>query len=175
MNTSITNPPNTQDGNQYSLQSVATHEIDEVLGIGGSGSTIGGGLSGVAVGDLDLFRYAGLGARSYTTDSTATSYFSIDGGATVLSYFNQQGGGSDYADWASDPLPQGFGPQVQDAYSSPGVSPTLGTSELTAFNAIGYSVQSVPEPSSILMVGIGLTLTAWKLRPRESAKTPAPV
>ncbi len=174
LNTSLTSPPNGLNSNTYSLQSVATHEIDEVLGIGGAGSNLGN--SG-AVGDLDLYRYSALGVRSYTTDPSATPYFSINGGATVLSYFNQAGGGSDYGDWASNPNPAGFGPQVQDAFGTPGTSLMLGPNEITAFNVIGYGVlpSSVPEPTSVLMVGVGLALTVWKYRPRKTAKTPAPV
>ncbi len=41
LNTLITSPPNGLAG-FYGLESVANHEIDEALGIGGTGSTIGG-------------------------------------------------------------------------------------------------------------------------------------
>src|SRR5208283_4478842 len=101
LNTSITFPPNANNGSFYGLQAVANHEIDEALGIGGTGSWIGeSGLS--AVGDLDLYRYSASGVRSFSTVQTTSpfSYFSIDGGATVLSYFNQTAG-ADYGDWLS--------------------------------------------------------------------------
>ena len=39
LNTSITYPPSPINGSNYGLQSVANHEIDEALGIGGAGST----------------------------------------------------------------------------------------------------------------------------------------
>jgi hypothetical protein len=164
LNTSITSPPEGLAG-FYGLQAVANHEIDESLGIGGTGSTLGdSGIQGVYAGDLDVYRWscgvAIVGTtcsdpiRSYTTSATAVSYFSIDGGHTILSYFNQVAG-ADYADWASDPIPAGFSPQVQDAFGEPGTNPTLGVNELTAFNAIGYDLipSSVPEPSSILLLG----------------------
>lgn len=173
LNTSITSPPNGLNSNTYSLQSVATHEIDEILGIGGTGSNLG---STGGVGDLDLFRYSAPGVRGYSTNPNATAYFSINGGTTVLSFFNQVAG-ADYGDWKSDPLPAGFGPQVQDAFATPGSAPTLGVNELTAFNVIGYGLvpSSVPEPASVLMVGVGLALTVWTFRTRKPAKTPAPV
>jgi hypothetical protein len=160
LNTSITSPPNSLAGN-YGLEAVATHEIDEVLGIGGTGSTLSGtgSLTG-AVGDLDLYRYSMPGVRSYSNTQTTSplAYFSINGGTTVLSYFNQTEG-ADFGDWLSNPIPAGFGPQVQDAFGEPGTNPALGVNELTAFNAIGYQLTSAtPEPSTLALAGFGL---AW--------------
>jgi hypothetical protein len=146
LNTSITSPPNALAGN-FSLQAVANHEIDEVLGIGGTGSTLTGtgSLTG-PVGDLDLFRYDANGSRSYSNADPNQPYFSINGGATALSFFNQVVG-ADFADWQSDPDHAGFGPQVQDAFATPGVNVALGPNEITAFNAIGYQeLAAVPAP-----------------------------
>jgi PEP-CTERM motif len=167
LNTSITSPPNTLNGNTYGLQSTATHEIDEVLGIGGPGSNLG---NGSTIGDLDLYRYSSTGVRSYST-TAPSSYFSINGGNTVLSYFNQTSG-ADYADWLSNPIPQGYQPQVQDAFGMPGTDPTLGVNELTAFNAIGYALlpSSVPEPSTLTMMGTALLLLAGYGRSRRKQR-----
>jgi len=171
LNTSITSPPNGLSGN-YGLESVAEHETDEALGIGGTGSTLTGtgSLTG-PVGDLDLYRYAAPGVRSYSNTSSTSplAYFSINGGATVLSYFNQTAG-ADFADWLSNPIPAGFSPQVQDAFGQPGTNPTLGANELAAFNAIGYDLQNTtPEPSSFALVGTAL-LGAGFLRRRIQAR-----
>ena len=165
LNTSITDPPGLNNGSNYSLQAVANHEIDESLGIGGAGSTIGDtGFFATGVGDLDLFRYSGVNTRSYSTVQTSTpfSYFSIDGGTTVLSYFNQTDG-ADYADWLSNPVPAGFSPQVQDAFGAPGGNPALGPNEITSFNAIGYDTVA-PEPSSLLLAGLALGLGYFFVR-----------
>jgi hypothetical protein len=171
LNTSITSPPaGTLNGTNYSLEAVAMHEIDESLGIGGTGSTLtgSGSLTG-AVGDLDLFRYSALGVRSYSnTQSTSPlAYFSIDGGATALSYFNQTSG-ADFADWLSNPIPGGFPTQVQDAFATPGTNPSLGANELTAFNVIGYQL-STPEPSTFGLVGLGLVFGCGFVRRKRRA------
>jgi hypothetical protein len=154
------------------MQAVVTHEMDEALGIGGAGSSIGGtGAFANNPGDLDLFRYtcsdpdvattltcpAGDASRSYSPIQTTNpySYFSIDGGNTVLSFFNQTSG-ADYGDWLSNPIPAGFDPQVQDAFGEPGTDPTLGVNELTAFNAIGYDLVA-PEPGTLILFGLGIS------------------
>ncbi len=170
LNTSLTSPPNSLTNN-YSLEAVANHEIDEVLGIGGTGSTIpapGDPLTG-PVGDLDLYRYSAPGVRSYSNVQTISpyAYFSIDGGNTVLSYFNQTQG-PDYGDWLSNPIPTGYEPQVQDAFGTPGTNPTLGPNELAAFSAIGYEVIA-PEPSTCALLGLGLL--GFGLVRRQSAKS----
>jgi hypothetical protein len=162
LNTSITNPPQPNNGSTFGLQAVANHEIDEALGIGGPGSTIGGtGFFATGAGDLDLYRYSAPGVRSFSTTSTTSpfSYFSVDGGNTVLTYFNQTAG-ADYGDWQSNPIPAGFSPQVQDAFATPGAGPALGTNELSAFSAIGYQLTAVPEPATLGTLGAFVTCFA---------------
>ena len=175
-------PPN----NEYSLESVVAHEMDEVLGIGGGGSqlnnVLGGGdsLSGGAVGPLDLFRYGSAGSRSYTTALGPDPYFSINGGSKNLDYFNQNGStdDSDFGDWGNGITGAKAGntpPQVQDAYGAPGTAPSLGPSEMTALDVVGWNLstqgeelESVPEPScaylllgGVMAMGILRRRMAW--------------
>lgn len=171
LNTSITFPPQLNNGSTFGLQAVANHEIDEALGIGGPGSTLTGtgSLTG-PVGDLDLYRYSAPNTRSYTnTNSTSPlAYFSINGGATVLSYFNQTDG-ADFGDWLSNPIPAGFSPQVQDAFATAGTNPALGPNEITAFNAIGYDVVPAPPigfgfPAFFAVGGLLFGVKLWQSR-----------
>src|SRR5262249_52899593 len=109
----------------------------------------------------DLFRYNSSGGRSFTTSSSATAFFSING-TTLLAQFDNQNDGGDFGDWQSNPLPPGVNPQVQDAFATPGATPSLGV-ELTALDVIGYD--PVPAPSighgfsAVLAIG-GLLLGA---------------
>jgi hypothetical protein len=128
----------------YSLAAVAMHEIDEVLGLG---SIL------PAEGDPfveDLFRWSATGVRSFTTSCTTAAYFSIDGGATNLAGLNC-GNAGDYGDWSSSAVPQ-----VQDAFGTPGSTPTLNSAspEVIALDVIGYNL--VPEPASTLALASGL-------------------
>jgi len=166
LNTSITFPPGSNNGSNYFLQAVANHEIDESLGIGGAGSTVGdtGSFFSNNPGDLDIYRYTAAGARTYTTTGD-DAWFSINGGTTDLIQFNQAGGGSDYGDWhTSGTL------RVQDAVGTPGATPALGPDEITAFNVIGYDLvqqQTVPEPGTLALLGTSLLgLAALRRRRR---------
>ncbi len=87
----------TIDPGKYDLQGVVEHELDEVLGLG-SALNIPVNFPRLSR-PQDLFRYSANGTPSYDVNA-ASSYFSIDGGATNLVNFNQNGGG-DYGDWAS--------------------------------------------------------------------------
>jgi hypothetical protein len=140
---------------QYDLLQVAYHEINEVLGFTSalrSGEPVP--TSSEPIGVADLFRYDGSGNRSFTTDGSALSYFSIDGSAH-LAGFNQNSGG-DYGDF------NGMGPNVQDAFSTPGLQLDNAVAEKTALEVIGYNLINfgspapIPEPGVSGLLGVAL-------------------
>ena len=148
----------------FSPGRVIQHEVDEVLGIGGAGSTLSSSTTATTFGPLDLFRYSAFHTPSYSNSSTATSYFSIDGGTTNLVNFNQNPGtngqtGGDFGDWSSEGT---TGNYVQLAFTSSSqraASVGLTSPEGIALQAIGYD--AVPEPSTLaicggLLIGLGL-------------------
>src|SRR5262249_50342232 len=73
--------PASYDPNKYSLFGAVCHEIDEALGVASAltGLSNGDAPPTGAISPEDLFRYDQSGARSFTTDSNAVSYFSTDG------------------------------------------------------------------------------------------------
>ncbi len=149
INTSLTNPGTSGSNLEYMLVPVIEHEIDEILGLG---SSLGQNYQVSQPSVEDLFRYSADGVKSYTTNSSASSYFSIDG-RTALAQFDNQNDGGDWGDWQSNPR-LGAPPQVQDAFATPGVDPQLGV-EITALEAIGYNL-AAPEPGTVSLLGFGL-------------------
>ncbi|MDB6017216.1 MAG: hypothetical protein JWR19_1705 [Pedosphaera sp.] len=135
MNLTSVNP----DPSKYSLFAVASHEIDEVLGLGSALNHLNNGDPAPtgAISPEDLFRFDQNGARSFTSDINAAAYFSLDG-TTDLARFNQHAGG-DFSDWYSFNGVQATS-QVQDAYSAPNSFPVLGV-ELRVLDALGYTRQ----------------------------------
>ena len=168
LNTALMNIDRTgpQNAGLYDLQAVTSHEINEILGLG---STLGLGLSAPFNADPspeDLFRYDGIGGRSFNSSNAVSSYLSIDG-TTLLAEFNQSGGG-DYGDWKSVGAAK-----VQDAFGTPGSQPNMGV-EIRALDAIGYDVATAPEPSTWLLITTGLIAGAI-YRKRKTSLVPVPV
>ena len=138
----------------YSLQTVAAHEIDEILGTP-SGLNLN---TPNTIMPIDLYRYTAPGVRSFTNNTSVAPYLSFNGGVTNLVNYNHDGSG-DWGDFAS-----GQGLYVQNAYGPPGTGTVNPTVELQMLDAIGYTVAAVPEPNTLLMLAVGLLAISLKKR-----------
>ena len=161
----------------YDLQSAAAHEIDEVLGIGGNGSTLyqPGATPPESlptdVGPLDFFRYRDPGANSFAYDPSVMTYFSIDGGNTKLVNFNQNGASNaDFGDWGSTNGTRtgNVPPQVQDAFGTPGETSNLGANELIALDVVGYTLLSTPPTTQNAAHAANTFSFGWTALPGQS-------
>ena len=145
------------------------HELNEVLGGGGAGSTLNsqaacGGNPGDffcnKIGPLDPYRYSAAATPSFDTSGAVTSYFSVDGGVTGIVGFNQNSG-ADYADFApSCGTGGGSGQLIQNAFNCTGQyeSFTSASPEYRMLQSIGWTAAAtdVPEPGSMLLMAAGL-------------------
>ena len=138
-------------GKNSQAVSVLEHEIDEALGGGGSGTTLGESVTST-IGPTDFYRYhsttsdcSGITSTpSYTTNSSEISCYSIDGGKTSLVQMNQNhSSNADFGDFANVAV------NIQDAFD-PGATPvyTSVSPEFTMMASIGWDV---PEPATFAL------------------------
>ena len=107
------------------------------------------------------------GTISFTNSSSASSYFSIDGGVTNIVGLNQDPAG-DYGDW----LGSSTVALVQAAFIGHHQADISATSpEGIALDVIGYDPARVPEPSTLALASAGTLLLAgcaWRRRLKNS-------
>jgi hypothetical protein len=116
------------------------HEVDEVIGLGSRLGHTGNDLH-----PQDLFSWSSPGVRNLT--SSATRYFSINGGVTNIVNFNQNSNG-DFGDWLSTACPQAY-PYVQNAFSCTGQSSDIAATspEGIDLDVIGYDLVNASTPT----------------------------
>ena len=164
LNTSstYTGPGSVGPQGNYSLETVVLHEIDEVLGLGSALPSYGTTSGLNAPRPEDLYRYGANGSRSFSTSATS-AYFSLNG-TTDLAQFNNANNGGDYGDWASNPLPAGASPEVQDAFITSNANIPLGPNEFAALQAIGYVQVPDATPLALLAAACGTAMLLLRRR-----------
>lgn len=161
---------------KFDFIDVAEHELDEALGIGSAltglancptGATSCLPATTTSYYSEDYFRYSAPGVRAITTSSSASVYFSYNGGNTMVAQFNQNNSFGDRNDWiygdsgcpAASP-----GPYIQDADTCPNnaVKLTANSPEVAVLGSLGWT--PVPEPGVAWLIAAGLTLIVVKRR-----------
>src|SRR3984957_13335839 len=170
-----TEPVPVYDGHNvtYDATRAVEHEIDEVLGGGGSGSTLNyvsqfgtdnpDSVFTFYQGALDLYRYSAPETPSFSTSEAAGAYLSINGGASEIVGFNNfpQGDYGDFGPNIDSCAGGGFGGPaglIQDAFSCNSETAEKFTSvspEYSMLESIGYDPTVVPEASTWLMLLVG--------------------
>jgi PEP-CTERM motif len=182
-------------GSEYDLTGALEHELDEVLGAGGAGST----LNALAddgtpctsgrfpafcntFGPLDLYRYlTGTTTPSFSDVSNGSmgagiASLSINGGVTDIVGLNQDTAG-DLADFGPEcQTASGGGELIQNAFNCMGPDEAYTTSspEFTMEQSIGWDANptaagGVPEPATFVLVGTAL-IGAAALRRRSISR-----
>ena len=162
----------------FDFTGLAVHELGHALGfISGVDILDGNSSAGTFypasaftyVAPLDLFRCsaasASAGASLDFTADTRTKNFSLDHCATSLATFatgSVHGDGRQASHWKDN-----LGLGIMDPTAAPGELLTVTALDLAAFDAIGWALAPVPEPSS-LALGIGWGLACVFRRRRLS-------
>ena len=167
-------PSNGITSGQYDLVGIAAHEIGHAMGfisgvdqVDTAGGNVNHNNSDYYLTPMDVFRYSsrsGWGIRRDFVADGVNKYFSVDGGITNMGNFSTGiflGDGNQASHWKDN---QGIG--LMDPTAAPSTVLSISANDIRAFDAIGYDLQAVPEP--LTMIGLGVGALAL-LRKRKKA------
>jgi len=177
---------NRSDGitsNKIDFVGAAAHEIGHLLGFTSGVDVLATNSTAPGLNDnqlkyvttLDLFRFSsrsiaigsggGTGVIDWTDDSFA-KYFSVDGGATAIAPFST-GSVNEASHWGITAPVTG----IMDPTVVGGELLSITSSDLLAFDAIGYNLVAVPEPSFGIALGLAALGMArqWRIRSRSGS------
>lgn len=152
---------------QYDFEGVATHEIGHLLGFISFVDNIDFGATTVQPMPLDLFRFRDDSPNDPSTAAQFTTFARdmVPGSTDVFDQINS-GFGGDTEVQMSTGVNGGDGRQashwkdnmslgIMDPTAAPGELLILRPNDLRALDLIGYEIQQVPEPGSLLLLSMG--------------------
>lgn len=152
--------PGTVASNQIDFVGIATHEIGHALGFVSGVDIVDGGGNGTDTASawfrpMDLYRFSSAsGTIPDVTAGTATKYFSLDKGVTgqsvTFSTGVTDGDGRQASHWKD-----GLGLGIMDPTASNGETLAISANDIKMFDVIGYNLAPVPEPATMVALGLG--------------------
>jgi len=160
-------PTNGISAGFYDFVGVATHEIGHALGFISGVDVLDTNSSGPFFNDnqftfistLDLFRFsaASIGQGAGVIDWTANNgnkYFSVNGGVTSIALYSNgtvHGDGRQASHWKDS-----LGIGIMDPTAATGELMAISGTDIRGFDVIGWDLETVPEPGTIMLMGLGI-------------------